>query len=139
MEQHGGADPDRIAVDGGDDWRFVVGQRPQQPPDRDVRRSRRRQFSEEVSQVVASGEVLAAAFQGDDADFGVVGHALDRIGQFGIHCDGDRVAPIGPVHDDPEDAAAARHLDMLAHRPPFLESARPAIAVETAPAKGIAK
>ena len=64
MKQHGRADADAIAVDRGDDRRFAGGERAQQAPHRDVAVVAGQRV-EEIGKVVAGGEILAFAAEGD--------------------------------------------------------------------------
>ncbi len=76
-----------------------------------------RKLGHEVAEVVSGGEVLALSAQRDEAEALVARRALERIGQRGVHGDGDRVAPLGPGEGDREDIAFALDLDVLAQSP----------------------
>ena len=71
---------------------------------------------EEVGEVVAGGKILAFAAMVMTRIAVVARGAIDRVGQRGIHGDGDRVAPLGSGQGDRQHAAIAFDPDMLAHR-----------------------
>jgi hypothetical protein len=114
MEQHGGPDPDAIAVDRGDDRGLALGEGSEQAPHRDFAAIALRRL-EEIGEVVARGEILALAADGDHPDRRIVRGALDRVGKRRIHGDGDRVAALRPGERDREHRAVPSDPDMLGH------------------------
>ena len=101
MEQHGGADADRIAMNRGGDRDLVAGERPQQAPHRYVLAGAGIGHRlEEIAEIIPGGEVLALTLDGDQADGGVVRGAFDRVGQRRIHGNGNRVPPLRPRQND---------------------------------------
>ncbi len=91
VEQHGRADANRIAVDGRDDGHLVLRQRPEQPPDGNVR-SVPGKLGHEIAEVVAGGEVLALAFDRNQPNCGIIGRIFNGACQRGIHGNRDGIA-----------------------------------------------
>ena len=115
--------PDGIAMHCGDQRHFVGRQRAEEAPDRDIGvAARRRHFVEEIGEVIAAREILALALERDKADVRVVRRSLDRIGEGGIHGDGDRIAPLGTREGQRQDGAAPFNQYMFAHRRVAFES-----------------
>ena len=105
VKQHGRADADAIAVNRGDDRRFAVAS---------ARSSRHTGISlvaagarlQEIGEVVAGGEVLALAADGDHSDAVVIfGRCSIASARARVHGDSDRVAPFRPSERDRQDAA----------------------------------
>ena len=109
VEQHGGADPDRDAVDGGDDRLDVVRQRIEEFYR--IRRARhvdlRCALLEEILDIVAGGEHAGAAGDDNAADFRVVLRGVDGIAHRAIHLVRDRVLLFRPPQRDDARAASS--------------------------------
>src|SRR6202790_1575165 len=102
MEQHGGADADRDAVDRGDDRLDVVRERIEKF--RRVGCARRIGVGGGVPQkflnVVAGGKHARAAGDDEAADLWIVLRGVDRVAHGAIHFLGDRVLLFGPPQLD---------------------------------------
>src|SRR5438477_12905690 len=117
MEQHGGADADGDAVDGGDDRLDVMRQRIEEPCR--VRRPRlvriRRAVLEEILEVVAGGEDAGAAGDDEAADVRIVLRGVDGIAHRAVHLLRDRVLLFRPPQRDHTHGMFVGNDEVLGH------------------------
>jgi hypothetical protein len=114
MEQHRGADADAIAVHRRDQRSLAGGKHAQEAPHRNFFITTGPHL-EEVREIVAGGEVLALAAEGDQADGRIRARLLDRVRECGVHRDRYRIPPLRPRQRHREDGSLPFHPHMVAH------------------------
>ncbi len=113
MQQHRHPDPDRLAVDRGDEHFAEVTQGLQEPDGIVV--LGKVALADEVVQVVAGGKARAGTTDEDDAHGVIRPRLVQCIDDRSVHREGERVALLRPVEPDLANAVGAGNQDRVAH------------------------